>query len=134
MLNQIPLELISNFVSIILIFILFYKYFQYKKKIEIMKEFSSLISENKLSQEDKEFIIENEKEYKDKVLKTEASIKFSNPVFILITGLIFITFPLADAMIHLNVIVVAFLFMRIDRIHKRNLYKFLFDLESKVQN
>lgn len=134
MLNQIPLGLISNFVSIVLILILFYKYFQYKKKIEVMKRLLLLVNENKLSQDDKNFINNNEKEYKEKVIKAEASIKFSNPVFILVAGLIFITFPLSDAMIHLNVVVVAFLFIRVDRIHKRNLYKFLFDLESKVQS
>ncbi|MGB5792094.1 hypothetical protein [Poseidonibacter sp.] len=134
MLNQIPLELISNFISIVLIFILFYKYLQYKKKIDVMKELSILVEENNLSEDDKKFIIDNEKEYKEKVVKTEASVKFSNPVFILITGLVFITFPLTDAMIHLNVVVVAFLFMQVDRIHKKNLYKFLFDLESKIQN
>lgn len=134
MLNQIPLELISNFISIVLIFILFYKYLQYKKKIDVMKELSILVEENNLSEDDKNFIIDNEKEYKEKVVKTEASVKFSNPIFILIAGLVFITFPLTDAMIHLNVVVVAFLFMQVDRIHKKNLYKFLFDLESKIQN
>lgn len=134
MLNQVPLELISNFVSIILIIILFYKYFQYKKKIEVMKGLLVLANENKLSHDDKDFIVNTEEEYKEKVIKAETAIKFSNPVFILITGLIFITFPLTDAMIHLNVIVVSFLFIRVDRIHKRNLYKFLFDLESKVQS
>ena len=134
MLNQIPLELISNFISIVLIFILFYKYLQYKKKIDVMKELSILVEENNLSEDDKKFIIDNEKEYKEKVIKTEASVKFSNPIFILIAGLVFITFPLTDAMIHLNVVVVAFLFMQVDRIHKKNLYKFLFDLESKIQN
>ena len=134
MLNQIPLELISNFISIVLIFILFYKYIQYKKKIDVMKELAILGEENSLSEDDKNFIIDNEKEYKEKVIKTEANAKFSNPVFILIAGLVFITFPLTDAMIHLNVVVVAFLFMQVDRIHKKNLYKFLFDLESKIQN
>ena len=132
MLNQVPFALISNFLSIIIVFLLFYKYLQYKKKLDVIKQLDIVENEGSLTEEDIAFITDNEKEYKEKVIKTEANIKLSNPAFIIVGGLIFISFPFADALMHLNVVVVGFLFMQIDRLHKKNLYKFLYDLKAKI--
>ena len=132
MLNQIPLQLISNFISIILIGILFYRYLQYKKNIDVIKGLKNLEETNQLSQEDKEFILNNENEYRLQLIKTQGLIKFAKPFFIFIIGLIFIFFPLQDALIHLNVIVVAFIFMQVDKIHKTNLYNQLFEVKKGI--
>jgi hypothetical protein len=132
MLNQIPLQLISNFASIVLIGVLFYRYLQYKKNMDVIKGLEKLKITNELSEEDKTFISNNENEYKLKLIKTQGLIKFAKPVFILIVGLIFISFPFAEALIHLNVVVVAFIFMQADKIHKTNIYGLLFKLKKEA--
>ena len=132
MLNQIPLQLISNFASMILIGLLFYKYLQYKKNMDVIKGLEKLKSTNELSDQDKEFILNNENEYRLQLTKTEGLIKFAKPFFIFIIGLIFIFFPFQDALIHLNVVVVAFIFMQVDKIHKTNLYALLFELKKDI--
>ncbi|MGB1227316.1 MAG: hypothetical protein ACPG9K_05435 [Poseidonibacter sp.] len=131
MLNQIPLQLISNFVSIVLLGILLYRYFQYKKNMDVVEGLVKLKDSNELSEQDKEFIDTNENEYRVQLIKTEGLIKLSKPFFILLVGVIFIFFPFADAVIHLNVVVVAFIFMQVDKTHKANLYKLLFDLKKE---
>ena len=132
MLNQIPLQLISNFASIIIIAVLFYRYMQYKKNMDVIKGLEKLKISDELSQEDILFIKNNEDEYKLKLIKTESLIKFAKPLFILIVGLIFIAFPFAEALIHLNVVVVAFIFMQVDRIHKTNIYGLLYKLKKEA--
>jgi Na+/H+ antiporter NhaD/arsenite permease-like protein len=128
--NQIPLELLSNFLSIVIIAIMFYRYTQYKKKIDVMNKLVELKKEDKLSDDDKKFIEDNEYEYRDILAKTAANFKLSKPGFILVVGVIFIFFPLQQALIHLNVVVVAFIFMMVDKTHKTNLYRILFDLKK----
>ncbi len=128
MLNQIPLQLISNFASIIILGILFYRYLQYKKNMDVIQGLEKLHITNELSDEDKSFITQNENEYKLKLMKTEGLIKFAKPLLILVVGLIFISFPFAEALIHLNVVVVAFIFMQVTKIHTTNIYGLLYKL------
>jgi Na+/H+ antiporter NhaD/arsenite permease-like protein len=130
MANQIPLELLSNFLSIVIIAFMFYRYTQYKKKIDVMNKLVELKKEDKLSDEDRNFIEKNESEYRHILAKTAANFKLSKPGFILVVGVIFIFFPLQQALIHLNVVVVAFIFMMVDKTHKTNLYRILFDLKK----
>ena len=132
MLNELPLELLSSALSIILLIALAYKYLQYKKTIEVIKQLDVVKTQNTLTQEDLDFIDQNEKEYAQKVIKISANIKLSNPAFILAAGILFLTFPWQEAMTHANVLVVAFLYMQIDKIHKKNIYKYLFDLKAKI--
>ena len=132
MLNGIPFEFVSNFLSVIVLIVLGYRYLQYSKKVDVIKQLDEAKTENALTAEDIAYITDNEAEYAQSVIKTEANIKVSNPAFILVTGILFISFPWQEAMIHLNVVVVTFLFVRIDRIHKKNLYKFLYDLKARI--
>ena len=114
MLNEIPLEIISNILSIILVGILIFKYLKHKKIIEVIQKLDELKSENQLTTDDISYIIENEKEYKEKSEKADALAKLLTPVFILIVGILFIYLPLSEAMIHLNVFVVAFILIQLD--------------------
>lgn len=132
MLNQIPLQLISNFASIVIIAVLLYRYVQYKKNMDVIKGLEKLKSTNDLSEEDKLFIKNNEEDYKLQLVKTQSLIKFAKPFFIFIVGLIFIFFSFQEALIHLNVVVVAFIFMQIDKIHKTNIYGLLFELKKEA--
>ncbi|MFK2822416.1 hypothetical protein ACH5BK_05475 [Arcobacter sp. YIC-80] len=129
-----PLELVSNFLSIVLLIALFYKYLQYKKNIDVIKGLDKLKDEKKIRLEDYQYIRSNEKEYKDKLEKAVGNIKIAQPVFIIIAGVLILSFEFQEAMIHLNVVVVAFIFMQVDRIHKRNLYSFLRELRKETKN
>ena len=120
MLNEIPLEIISNILSIILVGILIFNYLKHKKRIEVIQKLDGLKNENQLTTDDISYIIENKKEYKEKSEKADAFAKLLTPVFILIVGVLFIYLPLSDAMIHLNVIVVAFILIQLDKINKKN--------------
>jgi hypothetical protein len=133
MLNQIPLEFVSNILSIILVGILIYNYLKYTKRIKVIQKLDELKSENQLTQEDISYISENEKEYKVKFEKAEAFAKLLNPIFILVVGILFIYLPLSEAMIHLNVFVVAFILVQLDKINKKNTFTLLKGLKKDIK-
>ena len=120
MLNDIPLEFISNILSIVLVAILVFKYLKHKKVIDVIKKLDDLKNENNLNSDDLAYIAQNQNEFKVLSEKADALAKFLNPLFILVVGVLFIYLPLSDAMIHLNVIVVAFILIQLDKINKKN--------------
>ena len=120
MLNDIPLEFISNILSIVLVAILIFKYLKHKKVIDVIKKLDDLKYENNLNNDDLAYITQNQNEFKVLSEKADALAKFLNPLFILLVGVLFIYLPLSDAMIHLNVIVVAFILIQLDKINKKN--------------
>lgn len=120
MLNDIPLEFISNILSIVLVAILVFKYLKHKKVIDVIKKLDDLKNENNLNSDDLAYIAQNQNEFKVLSEKADALAKFLNPLFILLVGVLFIYLPLSDAMIHLNVIVVAFILIQLDKINKKN--------------
>ena len=133
MLNEIPLEIISNILSIILVAILVFNYLKHKKIIEVIQKLDELKNENQLTEDDISYIIENEKEYKEKSEKADAFSKLLTPVFILIVGVLFIYLPLSEAMIHLNVFVVAFILIQLDKINKKNTLILLKELRKNTK-
>lgn len=120
MLNDIPLEFISNILSIVLVAILVFKYLKHKKVIDVIKKLDDLKNENNLNNDDLAYIAQNQNEFKVLSEKADALAKFLNPLFILLVGVLFIYLPISDAMIHLNVIVVAFILIQLDKINKKN--------------
>ena len=133
MLNEIPLEIISNILSIILVGILIFNYLKHKKRIEVIQKLDGLKNENQLTTDDISYIIENKKEYKEKSEKADAFAKLLTPVFILIVGVLFIYLPLSEAMIHLNVFVVAFILIQLDKINKKNTLILLKELRKDTK-
>jgi Na+/H+ antiporter NhaD/arsenite permease-like protein len=133
MFNEIPLELVSNVVSIILVGVLIYNYLKYKKQIEVIQKLDTLKNENQLIQADIVFIKENEKEYKEKSEKAEALVKLLTPVFILIVGVLFIYLTPSEAMIHLNAFVVGFILIQLDKVNKKNAYTLLKELRKGIK-
>lgn len=129
---QIPLELISNLISVAILAALLYKYLQYKKKLDVLKGLDVLKNEKKLTSEDKEFIKKNLKDYKLAFENDEERIKIVYPVFILITGILFIYLSFQEAMIHLNLVVVAYIYLHISKLHNRNFYNFLKELSNNI--
>lgn len=127
---NITLQIFSNVISIIICVIILLKYINYKKRLDVLQNLEDLKVKNELSQEDKEYINSNEKEYFNKAQLAEATMKLTYPVLILITGVIFAFMPFSEAMIHVNVIVVTFLYFMLDKNHKKTTYTLLKELNS----
>ena len=128
--SQIPLELVSNFISLIVVGAIFYRFIQYKKKMDIIKQLDVLKQNKELTTKDEQFIEDNYQEYGIKHQKQQALIKFIYPTLILVTGCLFFMFDTTAALIHLNIIVVTFLYLHIIRIHYRNYFNLLADLKA----
>ncbi len=127
---QLPLEILSNLASIVLVIVLVVSYLKQKKRIEVIKKLDSLKTENSLTQEDINYINENIEEFKIKSEKAESLTKILNPIFILAVGILFLYLPVSDAMIHLNVIIVAIIYIQLDKINKRNTLSLLKELKK----
>lgn len=126
----ISLQLLSNTISIIICIAIVIKYLKYKKRLDVLQGLEELKEKNELTDDDRNYIQNNENEYKEKAFKAEDLIKFLNPVFILITGVIFAFTPMSQAMIYMNVVVVAYLLVLLDKNHKKNTYELLLELNK----
>lgn len=127
---NITLQIFSNVVSIVICVIILLKYINYKKRLDVLQNLEDLKVKNELSQEDKDYISNNEKEYFNKAQLAEATMKLTYPVLILITGVIFAFMPFSEAMIHVNVVVVTFLYFMLDKNHKNTTHNLLKELNS----
>ncbi|WP_417326925.1 hypothetical protein [Halarcobacter sp.] len=128
--GQIPLELISNVISMIILIMIFVKYYQYKQKLDVLKGLDDLKNKKKLTAEDKSFISSNLKDYQILFARDEQRVKLAYPIFILVAGIVLAFLEFKEAMIHLNVIVVAFIFMQVNKIHNRNFVNLLTELNK----
>lgn len=129
--SQFPFEIISNIASVIILISLFLKYNQYKKKLEVLKNLNELKEKRQLTVQDKEFIEKNYKDYKNLLEKNEERLKVVYPIFILIAGILLAFLPLQIAFIHLNVIVVLYIFMHVTKLHNKNFVTFLKGLREE---
>lgn len=132
MISEFPLELISNIASVAILIALFFKYNQYKKKLNVLKELDKLKNEKKLTSEDKEFIEKNYKDYKLLLANNEERIKVAYPIFILVAGVLIAFLPFQAALIHLNIVVVSYIYLHVTRLHNRNFVNFLKELNSNL--
>ena len=127
---QIPLELLSSLISVLVVAAIFFKIFQYKQKLDVLKEFDKLKDMGNLTPEDHEEIKRNKQEYKDKLVRSEARLKLAYPIFITIAAVLILLLSLQEALIYLNVVIVVYIYLHVDRIHQRNFSKFLEELDS----
>lgn len=123
--TQFPLEIISNIISLIILTGIIYKFFQYKKKMDVIQGLIELKDSNKLTSDDKNFIQTNLQYYEVQLQKDQALIKFAYPFFILLIGILMITFSTAEALIHINIVVVTFIYLYVSKIHTQNFIKLL---------
>jgi len=130
--SKLPLELVSSFLSIVILISLLFKYYQYKKKLDVLKGLNELKEQKKLTQEDNEFIKKNYKDYKYSFARDEQRLKLIYPVFILIVGILLAFLPFQEAMIHLNVVVVAYIYLQVNKIHTRNFLTFFDELKNDL--
>jgi len=130
--QQLPVELISNFLSLAILVMIFVKYYQYKKKLDVINGLSELKKNNSLSSDDKSFIKTNLQDYQLLFARDTQRLKLTYPIFILIAGILLAFLDFKEAMIHLNVIVVAYIFMQVNKIHNRNFVTLLSDLEKGI--
>lgn len=131
--TQIPLELLSNLISVGILIAIFAKYVQYKKKLDVLKGLDQLKKEKKLTLEDKDFIKSNFKDYRQALNKEEERLKLVYPVFILAAGVLLAFLDFQTAMIHLNVVVVAYIYLHVSKIHTRNFVTFLQELSKEIE-
>lgn len=127
------IQFASNIASIIVVIFLVVSFLKHKKRVGVIQKLDELKSNNQLTQEDISYIKTNLQEYKDKAEKAQAFVKLLNPLFIFIVGALFLLLPTSDAMIHLNVIVVSFIFVQLDKINKQNTYSLLKELNSNIK-
>ncbi len=125
MFENIPLQLISNILSIIVIGLIIARFISYKKKIAVIDGLFQLEEERKLSQKDKEFITTSIEEYEILNIKQKAFNKLMYPAFILVAGIFFIFFEFEEAMIHMNILVVTYIYLYIKTIHYKNFIELL---------
>lgn len=125
-----PLELISNLLSIIVVAGIIYKFYQYKKKMDVLSQLTQLKEENKLTEEDNAFIAKNLLEYEIQLEKDKGLIKLAYPFFILIAGVLMLTFSMAEALIHINIVIVTFIYLYISKIHTQNFIQLLKNLKA----
>ncbi len=130
--TEIPLELVSSFLSIVILISLLLKYYQYKKKLNVLKALSQLKEENKLTKEDKQFIKSNYKDYKYSFAREEQRMKLIYPIFILIAGVLIAFLTFQEAMIHMNVVVVSYIYLQVTKIHTRNFFTLLTALNKDL--
>lgn len=125
-----PLEIISNLISIIIVVGIIYKLLQYKKKMAVIQGLRTLKENNELTSDDKKFIQTNKLYYEIQLQKDLALIKFAYPFFILIIGILMITFSTTEALIHINIVVVTFIYLYVSKIHTQNFITLLKSIQA----
>lgn len=125
MFDNFPLEIISNVVSLIIIGIIIARFVNYKKKVSVIDGLYTLKEENKLTPEDKEFISSNLAEYQVLLHKQIGFNKLMYPAFVLIAGIFFVFFDFSEALIHINILVVTYIYLYIKRVHYKNYIELL---------
>lgn len=131
---QIQLQLLSNGLAILVCIGILYSYLQQKKRLDYIEKLEKTNNEGLLSDADINFIKTNEIIFREKALKAEANIKIYNPVFILIIGIIFTFIPFSDALLKLNLIVVAYILIYLDKTNKRTCYTLFYKLKEEIKS
>lgn len=131
---QIQLQLLSNVLAILVCIAIVYNYFQQKKRLDYIEKLEKTNNESLLSDEEINFIKTNEYIFREKALKAEANIKIYNPIFILIIGIIFTFIPFSDALLKLNLVVVAYILIYLDKTNKRTCYTLFYKLKEEIKS
>ncbi|QKF83448.1 hypothetical protein [Halarcobacter ebronensis] len=127
---SIYFQLLTSFLSIVILLAIFFRYYQYKKKLEVLKKLNKLKEQNLLTPKDRDFIKNNHKEYKETLKKDEERIKLIYPLFILIAGVLLAFLPLGEVVIYINVLIVSYIYLQIIKIHNKNFEAFLKELQE----
>lgn len=125
MFENLPLEIVSNIISLFIIGLIIVNFINYKKKIAVIDGLGQLEEEKKLTAEDKEFIKSSIHEYEQLQGKQQAFNKLMYPAFILVAGVFFLFFEFEEAMIHLNILVVTYIYLYVKTIHYKNFINLL---------
>lgn len=128
--QDLPLELISSIISIIILAMIFKQYLQYKKVVDVIKVLNESYENKTLSSDDKIYIKDNLKEYQEKLVYKTSFNKLMYPIFIIIAAGLTLVFEFSQIVIHFNIIVVAFIYITIVKMHLSNIVKYLEELDS----
>jgi len=115
--SRIPLELLTTGSSVIVVLLILYTLFTYKKKIAFIQHLIQEKEEGNFTLQDEEFIkmsFNKASHLRDKIIKLNKTIY---PIFILLAGVFFAFFDFKEALTHVNIIVVAFLYLHVLKIN-----------------
>lgn len=111
--SAVPLELLTTGSSVIIVLLIIYTVFTYKKKISFVQHLIKEKEKGNFTSEDKEFIDISFNQASHLRNKIEKLSKTIYPLFILIAGIFFAFYDFKEALIHINVVVVTFLYLQI---------------------
>jgi len=109
--STIPLELLTTGSSILVVLLIIYTIFSYKKKISFIQHLIAEKEKGTFTAQDQEFfkVTYNETcHLRNKILGLT---KMLYPVFILVAGVFFAFYDFAEALTHINIVVVTFLYL-----------------------
>jgi len=128
--QDIPLEMLTSFLSIVGLIMIFRQYLGYKKVIDVVKDLNQRKEKRVLSSDDKQYIKDNLKEYSDKLVYQSSFNKLMYPILVIIGAVFTMFVPFSQAVIHFNVLIVAFIYVTIIKMHCANIVKFLEELSA----
>ncbi len=111
--SAIPLEYLTTGSSIIVVMIILYTIILYKKKIGFIQKLIEEKENKKFTEQDKKQVEETLIESQILKFRIVKLTKTLYPIFILIAGIFFAFFDFKEALTHMNIIVVVFLYIHI---------------------
>mgnify|MGYP000069989236 CR=1 FL=1 len=115
--SMIPLELFTTGSSLIVVGLILYTLFSYKKKIDFVQHLLKEKKDGHFTAQDEEFVkftFNQSSHLRDKIAKL---LKTLYPVFILVAGVFFAFFDFKEALTHANIVVVTFLYLHILKVN-----------------
>jgi len=130
--SAVPLELFTTGSSLIVVCLILYTLFTYKKKISFIQHLISEKENGKFTTQDQEFIKSAYNEASHLKVKIAKLLKTLYPIFILAAGVFLAFFDFKEAFTHINIVVVTFLYLHILKINVTS-YINQMDLLTKIK-
>lgn len=115
--SKIYLEYFTTGGSILIVFLILYTIFSYRKKISFIKKLIDEKNNGKFTSQDKQAVEETIKKEEFLRFRITNFSKFIYPILILIAGVFFAFYDFKEALTHINIVIVAFLYLNILKIN-----------------
>jgi len=111
--SAIPLEYLTTGSSILVVFLILYTIFSYKNKISLVQALIEEKEKGKFTAQDRTAIEESLLEAQILAFRIEKLRKTLYPAFLLLAGVFFAFFEFKEALTHVNIVIVVFLYIHI---------------------
>lgn len=111
--STIPLEYLTTGTSILVVLVIIYTIFSYKMKISFIQKLIKEKENGNYTSQDKEAVAQSLNEEQHLRYKIINLNKILFPAYILVAGVFFAFFDFKEALTHVNVVVVVFLYLHI---------------------